>query len=300
MSLFTVATSIKRRLFSFQHRRPIVTESIVGSKVQQICRFGIGDSRRTISTGATRGATAAASRNAKERIVRLLFQDEDGEQIFNGNKSLNVSDYSYTDLRRAYLKRLQVIHPDKANVNFIDTVPDQYINNERCQKRARLIRSKEELTKDFQELRSAWDRYEELSKDMTKVIRGDGKRANFTEFGVGCSFSDNEKEKALRKEITDQACRGWFSSGLMSSGLSNESDDNVKSNRPSDSTNENTVVAPDLNLKQESLLDDSMFVQAGFHNDHDESSASSRGTKMDSTRRHQRTLIPGINLGTSH
>jgi len=226
--------------------------------------------------------------------VRLLFQDEDREQNCNGNKSWNVSDYSYTDLRRAYLKRLQVIHPDKANVNFIDVDPDQVSNKQRCRKQARLIRSKEELTKDFQELRSAWDRYEELSKDMTKVIRGDGKRANFTEFGVGCSFSDNEKEKALRKEITDQACRGWFSSGLMSSGLSTESDDNVKS-RQSDSTNKNTVGAPDLKLKQESLLDDSMFVQAGFHKDHDEASVSSRGTKMDSTRSHQRTLIPGIN-----
>jgi hypothetical protein len=45
-------------------------------------------------------------------------------------------------------------------------------------------------------------------------VAKDGKReANFTMFGVGCSFSDSPEERALRSEITDKACRGWFSSG---------------------------------------------------------------------------------------
>merc|ERR1712157_691350 len=97
-------------------------------------------------------------------------------------------------------------HPDKIN--------SQRRHFDKHQQRY----STEELKREFQELQSTWDRYEDLTKNM-KVTSGDGTAANFTQFGVGCSFSGNEEEKALRNEITDQACRGWFSSGLVSSGV---------------------------------------------------------------------------------
>ena len=43
-----------------------------------------------------------------------------------------------------------------------------------------------------------------------------GVQENFTLFGVGCSFSDNNDEKYKRSKIMDQACKGWFASGELS------------------------------------------------------------------------------------
>ena len=113
-----------------------------------------------------------------------------------------------------------------------------------------------------------------------KVVHGDGAAANFTQFGVGCSFSDSEEERALRTEITDQACRGWFSSGLVSAG-SND-DDKSKGDGREKAQN------------RKSLIDDSIFVQDDLSNEN--TTASSNGeTKADTVRRQRRTLIPGIN-----
>ena len=92
----------------------------------------------------------------------------------------------------------------------------------------------------FHELQQAWDQYEELAKAMTKV---QSKQSNFTKFGVGCSFSDSEEERALRTEITDQACRGWFSSGMLSER--NESEKEVV-----------------IKTSPTSLIDDNLFVES--------------------------------------
>ena len=60
---------------------------------------------------------------------------------------------------------------------------------------------------------------------------------NFTMFGVGCSFSDNDQEKDLRNEITDQACRGWFSAGAISSSSTFSDDDEELSTTKKDCFN---------------------------------------------------------------
>jgi len=230
-----------------------------------------------MSSGATRAAAAATSRDVKKKLMKLLFQEN-----YSAIGSKGHDRYSYEDLRREYLKRLQVIHPDKINANStMDANRRQFENQQQPLKDANAFLSKEELKKEFQELQSTWDRYEELSKSMMKVIHGDGATANFTKFGVGCSFSDNEEERALRTEITDQACRGWFASGLVSSGLSAEND----GNSDSDGFSHNVT------SKQKSLIDDSMFVS---DDNYDDSDALSGGAKTNSPRRHQRTLIPGL------
>jgi hypothetical protein len=72
-----------------------------------------------------------------------------------------------------------------------------------------------EAKRQFVELKEAWQRYEELAKRMRRVEKGDNEASSFTMFGVGCSFSDNDEERAQREEIMDQACRGWFSSGAL-------------------------------------------------------------------------------------
>ena len=217
------------------------------------------------------------SRDVKRNLLKLLFRDK-------CNK-MDPSNFNYEDLRKEYLKRLQVIHPDKINVNSID-VDRLQSERQRDPENLDSLRSKEDLKKEFQELQSTWDRYEELSKSMMKVVQGDGATANFTKFGVGCSFSDNDEERALRNEITDQACRGWFSSGLVSSGIS------ANSNDERDNGNSKGNIASN----RKSLIDDSMFVPAESSDTHDNNSdALGNKTKSKPVRRQQRTLIPGIN-----
>lgn len=225
---------------------------------------------RTVTSGTTRGATAAMTRDVKRNLVELLFRDKQHKRI----DSTILERYSYEDLRREYLKRLQVIHPDKINANAMELQSENKVET------LDPLRSKEERKKEFQELQSTWDRYEELTKSMMKVVHGDGAAANFTQFGVGCSFSDSEEERALRTEITDQACRGWFSSGLVSAG----SNDDAKSKGDGREKAQN----------RKSLIDDSIFVQDDLSNENTTASSNSE-TKADTDRRQRRTLIPGIN-----
>lgn len=35
-------------------------------------------------------------------------------------------------------------------------------------------------------------------------------------FGVGCSFSDNAREREMRSKIMDQAAKGWICAGELS------------------------------------------------------------------------------------
>jgi hypothetical protein len=281
---------INARLQLLRRRRSIVPYWIIDPKTNlSSSQFPDGNAKlkfhRTMSNEASRAATAAISRDVKQKLVKLLFRENTYSRTgcSKRNEHLNLSGYSYEDLRRAYLKRLQVIHPDKINANSsIDMNRRQSFKNQQYEKNnVDPLHSKEELKREFQELQSTWDRYEELSKSMMKVIQGDGATANFTKFGVGCSFSDNEEEKALRNEITDQACRGWFSSGLVSSGLSTENDGNRERDGQSS--------------KQKSLIDDSMFVQAELCDKYENLGSSRQETKKNRSRRNKRTLIPGIN-----
>mmetsp|Transcript_17571 Transcript_17571/g.48523 ORF Transcript_17571/g.48523 Transcript_17571/m.48523 type:complete len:282 (+) Transcript_17571:303-1148(+) len=246
---------------------------------------------RKMSSGFTRAAAAATSRDVKQKLVNLLFREQYSRTGPEGHKRLDFSIYSYKDLRQAYLKRLQVIHPDKFNSKHSDDVHCER-KDQSVQKTGVEETSVENLKKEFQELQSTWDRYEELSKSMMKV-RGDGVAANFTQFGVGCSFSDNEEESALRREITDQACRGWFSSGLVSSGLGNENDDN--GNRKDETAKGSCLSSEGVGSKQKPLIDDAMFVRVESPVSSVMSDASNLAGKRDGSRRRRKTLIPGIN-----
>lgn len=224
-------------------------------------------SARTIHTGNTRGAMAATSRNVKQKLVDLLFREQYGKTGPEGHRRLDFSIYSYEDMRKAYLERLQVIHPDK--LQHASTNNDHHHNHS--------ANHREALKNEFQELQSTWDQYEELSRNMTKV-QGDGLAANFTKFGVGCSFSDSDEERALRSEITDQACRGWFSSGLLQA----ETDHRTIGSIP----------------KEKPLVDESLFVSVA--EEPSVSGSKHLDTRIDerrssSHRRNRRTLIPGIN-----
>ena len=191
-----------------------------------------------MSTG-TRAASAAASRRAIQELERLLFLEP--RNSLRGStgwqrKLDSQSMYSYTDLRKAYLKRLQEIHPDKHKSRNLSSDHLQSVKQ------------------SFNELQAAWDKYESLARNMNKVDKGDKADANFTMFGVGCSFSDNEEERARRSEITDQACRGWFPSAALPA----DNDQQLPSQK--DVT---------LNSKKIPLVDENMFVSVqgeGAHN----------------------------------
>jgi curved DNA-binding protein CbpA len=206
-----------------------------------------------MSCGGTRAARAASSRQVKQELVRLLYGGKYSKTGPQGHKKLDSASYSYGELKQAYFARLQEIHPDKNKSSQTSVEHD-------------------ESKLHFHELQQAWDHYEDLAKDMEKV-QATGQR-NFTKFGVGCSFSDNEQERALRSEITDQACRGWFSSGLLS-GESNSSEADVSTKTP-----------------VTRLVDDDLFVEV-------DSKSSSKDPVSTETERNKngksprRTLIPG-------
>ena len=193
----------------------------------------------TMSCGGTRAAHAASARHVKQALVNLLFGKQYAKTGPEGHRLLDSSIYTYGDLRKAYLDRLQVVHPDKAK----SASPQQQGNNGSNDN----VVVVQQMKVDFQQLQSAWDKYDEMAKSMRIVTDGDGEAANFTLFGVGCSFSDNDQERALRTEITDQACRGWFTSGLLPEASSNKDSPSIESTKH----------------RSTSLTDESMFVEIG-------------------------------------
>ena len=178
------------------------------------------------------------SLKAKQELVKRLFGPKLSKQGRDSHKLLDHSIYSYRELRAAYLEQVQLLHPDKHTSAKISTV------------------EKEDNKRRFVDLQEAWNRYEGLAKIIDRASNGrDGITANFTLFGVGCSFSDNDAERTLRNEIMDQACRGWFSAGAIPCG---EGDQVSTTGQKSRST---TIPVR--------LTDDGMFSQA--HDDDDAS-----------------------------
>jgi hypothetical protein len=136
---------------------------------------------------------------------------------------LDHSIYTHEQLKTAYLERIHELHPDKRR-NEMPVNGDKTTDHASAQ---------------FILIKEAWSRYEEFARALTKVNNG-SQGADFTLFGVGCSFSDTEEERQMRNEITDQACRGWFSAGELSTG--------------DDTSGEKQKMK-----SQSSLLDDNMF-----------------------------------------
>lgn len=153
---------------------------------------------------STRAGAAAFSLRAKQELVKRLFGPKLMRKGPESHRLLDHSIYTYDDLRSAYLEQVKLLHPDKHNARNIS------------------VAEKDENKRQFVCLQEAWTKYEEIAKVTNRVSNGKDAAANFTMFGVGCSFSDSEDEKNMRANITDQACRGWFSAGAISHGNRNE------------------------------------------------------------------------------
>lgn len=225
-----------------------------------------------MSTG-TRAARAASSRQVKQELTRLLFgKNRNTSGLAEASNKLDPTAYSYGDLKKAYLQRIHELHPDKNTTSNLDAAV------------------KEAAKEEFRKLKDAWDRYEMLAKAMNKVHQNGEEsslsaEANFTMFGVGCSFSDNEEERELRNEIMDQACRGWFSAGSLTA-----STDDDDANGRSDS----------FRRPKTPLIDNDLFEEIGS-NDVASSSGNNPNNKSNNntsktTKTSRTTLIPGLNI----
>ena len=170
---------------------------------------------------STRAASAASSRLAKQKLVQFLFGSKYSGKGREAHKRLDHASYSFEELRAAFLKRVHEIHPDK-----------------------RRSTTETKGHSEFVELQSAWAEYEKLAKMMTKV-GGGSSDADFTLFGVGCSFSDSPEEQQKRSEIMDEACRGWFTAGAISETAASSASDNGPS---------------DGRWKATPIVDDNLFV----------------------------------------
>jgi hypothetical protein len=205
-----------------------------------------------MSTGS-RAFRAASSQQVKQQVVRLLYGHKYSGNGPEAHRKLDASIYSFSDLKKAYLGRIQEIHPDKLRK---ETRKD--------------FQETEDLKRSFQELQEAWKKYEDLAKSMKSVGNGEAD-ANFTLFGVGCSFSDTEEERALRDEITDQACRGWLSAGLLSESTASNGSNSSQSMR----------------IRQVSLVDDGLFTDVS------QDSVESFGQSSEKAKPKRKHLVPG-------
>ena len=158
---------------------------------------------------STRAASAVSSHKAKQELVRLLYGPRYRRGGPEAHRKLDGTIYKHETLRKEYLSQLQMLHPDTAGQGLGP-------------------RALEEQKEKFVELQKAWDDYDQLARVVQKV--GDGDKADFTMFAVGCSFADSPEERARRDEITEQACRGWFSAGALPESTETPStkDDNTE------------------------------------------------------------------------
>ena len=193
----------------------------------------------------------SVTHRAKQKLLRLLKDEKNDKQIFTSSLKNNdnalPSSITYIKIRSKYLKRIQEIHPDKLSSN-----------NDKQRHKKNVNYSKDFIHKRFIELQSAWNEYEKLFKltesntkqktghNINEEEDGDG-MDNFTMFGVGCSFSDTPEERENRRRITDEACRGWFTSGLIP--------------ERSDSSSSFTSPSMSKSISRISLIDDDMFIE---------------------------------------
>ena len=217
----------------------------------------------------------------------------------NGGNSTNIQKnkrHTYSQLRMAYLQKAHAMHPDKmaAHIKQQTLKTDDGVRNSNS--------SEKNATKNahlqFIELKTAWEEYHASVRIVQQRRNNNDQYSeddyweeedNFTMFGVGCSFADSPAERDLRNEIMEQACRGWFSSGLLSShaeriegsGGDNNSlgDDDVKTMPQAE---KESVAQPQVKLS-----DDDMFVR---HDDDDQITK-----KEDYSER--KFLVPNVNVG---
>ena len=252
---------------------------------------------------SSRVTSAIASRRARENLVRLLFRPRDQPPA---SASASAADpvvayaadlrkknrqHSYAQLRAAYIERVHAMHPDKLAASRGRGGGEKSSGDE-CH------------AAEFVELKNAWEEYRDGVRGVRGLVGGVGGGGghddgdddghargedgwgwggadNFTMFGVGCSFADSPEERDRRREITDQACRGWFPTGsipppsraaadgaaVMGAGGASRVDcDGGGASSSSDDADHPSV--PRGGPRVVGLIDESMFVMSSSDADH--------------------------------
>ena len=213
---------------------------------------------------SNRVTSEIGSRRARENLVRILFQHLKKDQF---DDRLQRRRHSYSQLRAAYIDLVHTIHPDKLAAFHDD------------EERTR----KEERQQKFVELQTAWEQYHasvrEVLRDVRSRMSGDNKNdddrtfgddsscaiddANFTMFGVGCSFADTPDERDRRDKIMEQASRGWFPSASLSFSAEGKGEDGEYSQcelKVESRREDNDKMHSCLDVPRVPLIDDNMFV----------------------------------------
>ncbi len=224
----------------------------------------------------TRAAAVATSQRAKQHLVNLLFRSENGGKGRSAHSKLDFASYSYLDLKTAYLKQVQKIHPDKAihldldlygkndsdkettKQDFTNTSPSSSSWNDNSSwKDVVSASTTKSQTKGaasaFIELQEAWANYDKVSKQIRRGRAATesqmrGVQEDFTAFGVGCSFSDSAEESKRRADIMDQAGKGFILAGQLGEG---GTDGNINVNIP---TNTKQATGMDVPLVEDDLF----------------------------------------------
>ena len=199
---------------------------------------------------STRAGSATAAIRAKQNLVRLLFPETSTKTLtlpMEASTNATTASYNYCDLRTAYLRKVQELHPDKHYQSTIATdggttgIPTSTTSEAASTSSCRSPLTLQKTL--FLQVQDAWKRYESFAKDSNQCLSSlsastgqatHGKQhasssssssgaaasscgdANFTMFGVGCSFADNDQERQYRNYIMDQASRGYFTTGEIS------------------------------------------------------------------------------------
>mmetsp|Transcript_486 Transcript_486/g.677 ORF Transcript_486/g.677 Transcript_486/m.677 type:complete len:284 (-) Transcript_486:169-1020(-) len=270
----------------------------------------------------TRAAAAANSKRIKQHLVNLLFKSEHARKGWVSHSKLDSASYSYSELKLAYLERIQFIHPDKilhstastegvatactdtytennivkahsgetSQTNNLNTTSwDESYDYNRDMKWDSIIKRKEISSRqqEFVKLQQAWDEYDKITRQMRRGYQQSemrGVQENFTLFGVGCSFSDSVEESQKRAMIMDQASRGWIAAGQL---VERNEEMEIESNTDQDNKNAN---AKNMNFKQTKLIDDELFNLVTESKDEDNDVKTIKWGKNRSTSR-SRSLI---------
>ena len=267
---------------------------------------------------STRAGSATASLRAKQNLVRLLFPNtnatttsssQGGQFILSQSSSSSSSSslssssssmdttaaaLSYSDLRTAYLQKVQELHPDKHYCTNHSPSWSSFGVTSSSKTETQYPPLRKSL---FQQVQEAWKLYESFAKNSNQCLLSSSKHkpsgnemtasteqqsqtafdANFTMFGVGCSFADNEQERQYRNYIMDQAARGYFTTGEISCHDDTTSTTNV--------TNHTTQYNNDSQYQQRSftntaalpICNDDLF-DASISSNNVSSSQKKRGT----------------------
>ena len=111
-----------------------------------------------MSSGGTRAARAATSRQVKQELVRLLFGKKYSRTGPEGHKKLDSAAYSYAELKSAYLEKLQgesgvyhylIFYKDTFSNSTMSFCEKKFIQTSTNQNRIRLLKTRRNCSSSF-------------------------------------------------------------------------------------------------------------------------------------------------------